>query len=214
MRLALVTQILDWIRPVFASAGYVIVSAATFFETAALIGLIVPGDVVLALGGVYAGEKELKLGWVIACGALFGVLGSTVGFSLGRRYGNRLLRRVPLIRRFEGRLAEAEISIRANAGRTIAIGRFVTGAGGFVPFVAGTSRVPPKTFFVYTVPTICVWATAITLLGYFVGDNVETIDKILRRVGLFGLTLAAIVVGTWWWHRRRGQPPPAPPAEP
>jgi membrane protein DedA with SNARE-associated domain len=111
-------------------------------------------------------------------------------------------------------LAEAEISIRANAGRTIAIGRLVTGAGGFVPFVAGTSRVPPKTFFVYTVPTICVWATAITLLGYFVGDNVETIDKILRRVGLFGLTLAAIVVGTWWWHRRRGQPPPAPPAEP
>lgn len=207
MRLALVTEVLDWIRPFFATFGYVIVAAATFLESAAFIGLIVPGDVVLALAGIYAGSGELAVGGVIACGAIFGILGETTGYLLGRRYGDALVKRAPLVRRSERRVEEALISIRTNAGRTIAFGRFVTGAAGFVPFVAGTSGVPPRTFFAFTVPTICVWATAITLLGFFVGNNVGTIDKILSRAGLVGLSVAVIVVGLWIWrHRRKAEP--------
>ena len=96
MRLALVTQLVDWLRPFFASWGYVIVSVAMFFESAAFTGVLVPGDVILALGGVYAGTGVLALPGVIACGAVFGVLGATAGYLLGRRYGNSILRRDPV----------------------------------------------------------------------------------------------------------------------
>ncbi|MBA3738635.1 MAG: DedA family protein, partial [Actinobacteria bacterium] len=184
MRLALVTQLIDWLRPFFVSFGYVIVSVAMFFESAAFTGIFVPGDVILALGGVYAGSGELALAGVIACGATFGVLGATAGYFLGRRYGDSLLRRAPILRRFEARIDQAQASIAANAGKTIVLGRFVTGAAVFVPFVAGASGVRPRTFFVYSIPTMVVWTSALALLGFFVGNNIETIDRILSGVGL------------------------------
>ena len=207
MRLALVSQLLEWLRPFFETFGYVIVAIAMFFESAAFTGILVPGDVILALGGVYAGQGELSLAGVIACGALSGVLGTSVGYLLGRRYGDALLRRAPLLRRFEDRLTQAQASIAANAGKTIVLGRFVTGAAVFVPFVAGSSGVRPRTFFAYAVPTMMVWAAGLSLLGFFVGNNVGTIDKIISRVGIAGLAVAVLVVGLWIWRHRRAAPP-------
>jgi membrane protein DedA with SNARE-associated domain len=181
----------------------VIVSVAMFFESAAFTGIFVPGDVILAIGGVYAGQGELSLAGVIACGAVFGVLGTSVGYLLGRRYGDGLLRRAPILRRFQDRLTQAQSSIAANAGKTIVLGRFVTGAAVFVPFVAGSSGVRPLKFFAYAVPTMVLWATGLALLGYVVGNNVETIDRIITRIGLGGLALAALLIGFWIWRHRR-----------
>jgi membrane-associated protein len=214
MKLALVTQLLDWLRPFFASFGYVIVSVAMFFESAAFTGVLVPGDVILALGGVYAGRGELALFGVIACGASFGVLGTSTGYLLGRRYGDSVLRRAPILRRFEDRVMQAQASIAANAGKTIVLGRFITGAAVFVPFIAGASGVRPRTFFAYAVPTMFVWVTGLALVGFFVGNNVETIDRVLSRIGLAGLGLGILVVGFWIWRQCRAPRAPAEPADP
>jgi membrane-associated protein len=203
VKLALVTQLLDWLKPFFASFGYVIVSVAMFFESAAFTGVLVPGDVILALGGVYAGRGELALFGVIACGASFGVLGTSTGYLLGRRYGDSVLRRAPILRRFEDRVMQAQSSIAANPGKTIVLGRFVTGAAVFVPFVAGASGIRARTFFAYAVPTMFVWVTGLALVGFFVGNNVETIDRVLSRIGLAGLGLGVLVVGFWIWRQRR-----------
>jgi membrane protein DedA with SNARE-associated domain len=79
----------------------------------------------------------------------------------------------------------------------------VTGAAVFVPFVAGSSGVRPLKFFAYAVPTMVLWATGLAVLGYFVGNNVETIDRIISRIGLGGLAVAALLIGWWIWRHRR-----------
>lgn len=202
MKLGLVTELIDWVRPFFATFGYVIISAATFFESAALTGLVIPGDIILALGGVYAGQGDLAVGGVIACGAVFGLLGECTGFLLGRRYGNDLIRRLPVLRRFQSKIDEAERSIAANAGKAIVVGRFLTGAAGLVPFTAGAAGVRLGRFLAFTIPTIIVWSTAITLVGLFVGNNVDRIDRILSSFGWIGLTVVTLVVGLWLWRHR------------
>ena len=203
MHLALVTELIEWVQPFFGTFGYVIVSTAMFFESAAFTGLLVPGDVILAIGGVYAGQGELALAGVIASGAFFGILGETTGYLLGRRYGDSWLRKAPILGRFQKRIDQAENSIETNAGKTIVVGRFVTGAAGLIPFIAGASRIPPRRFFLYTIPTIVVWSTAVTLLGYFVGNHVETIDRILSSIGWVGLGVVVLLVGLWIWRQRR-----------
>jgi membrane-associated protein len=203
MPFALVTELVEWVEPFFSTFGYLIVSVAMFFESAALTGIVVPGDVILAVGGVYAGQGELQLVGVILAGSVFGLLGETTGYLLGRRYGDGWLRRAPILGRFQDRLTELENGIRANAGKTIVVGRFVTGAAGLIPFIAGSSGVRPRTFFAYTAPTIVLWATGVSLLGFFVGNHVETIDKILSRVGWIGLALVLLFVSLWIWRRRR-----------
>jgi membrane protein DedA with SNARE-associated domain len=151
---------------------------------------------------------------VIACGASFGVLGTSTGYLLGRRYGDSVLRRAPILWRFEDRVMQAQASIAANAGKTIVLGRFITGAAVFVPFVAGASGIRARTFFAYAVPTMLVWVTGLALVGFFVGNNVETIDRVLSRIGLAGLGLGVLVVGFWIWRQRRAPRAPAEPADP
>lgn len=203
MLLALVTELVDWLRPFFETFGYVIVFAGTFLESAAFTSFVVPGDVILALGGVYAGRGDLSLPWAITVGVLAGLLGSTTGYVVGWRYGERVLRRVPILGRFEHRFEEVKKAIADNAGKTIVLGRFVTGAGGFVPFVAGTSHVPPRTFFAYAVPTVAVWATTFLLIGFLVGDNLGTIDRVIKSIGWAGLGIVVLLVGLLIWRRRR-----------
>ena len=70
------------------------------------------------------------------------------------------------------------------------IGRFATGLGSTLPFAAGVSEVEPRTFFAFTLPTVAVWASAIVMLGYFAGDNLATIDRILSTVGWVGVGIA------------------------
>jgi len=173
-----------------------------FLESAAFVGLLVPGDVILAVGGVYASNGTLSLPLVVACGIVFGVLGETTGYVIGKRYGEAALKRLPVLRRFERRLESARASIRRHGGKAIVIGRFATGVAGTVPFVAGASGVETKTFFLYAVPTIAVWAVVVVLVGYVVGNHVHTIDRILSTFGTAMLALAVAGLGAMWAVRR------------
>jgi membrane-associated protein len=204
-QLALVVQIVEWLRPAFETFGYAIVSAGVFLESAALIGLIAPGDIILAVGGAYAAEGTLSLPIVLACAVCFGWLGETTGYLIGRRYGDALVRRAPLLRRFEGRIDRARDALRRNGGKAIVIGRFATGLGSTLPFAAGVSKVEPKTFFAFTLPTVAVWASAIVMIGYLAGGNLDRIDRILSAIGWGGVALIVLALGTVWLLRKRRQ---------
>lgn len=199
---AFVSEVIDWLRPAYTAAGYAIVPAAMFLESALLLGVVVPGDLILAMAGVYASRGELSLPVVIVLAALATTAGEVTGYWLGRRYGRPLIDRVPFADRFGRRIDQASDAIRRNAGKTIVVGRFATGAAGTVPFAAGVARIPFGTFLVYAVPTIAVWATALVLLGSLIGDNVELIDSIVSSFGW--VVLAAIVLaiaGRLIWRR-------------
>jgi membrane protein DedA with SNARE-associated domain len=200
--LALVQDLIDWLRPLFENVGYVVVTVAMFLESAAFTGVVVPGDIILAMGGVYASSGSLSLPFVIVCGVLAALAGQTVGYLLGRHYGRRLLAKLPFLRRFEDRLDRVAKTIERRGGTAIVLGRFATGVAGLVPFVAGTSGVRWRTFLLFAIPTTTAWAVAVVVLGYMVGNNVELIDRILSTVGWVGLAVIASALVAWWAYRR------------
>jgi undecaprenyl-diphosphatase len=204
MLLGIVKQIIRWAGPLFSSAGYLVVGIAVLMERSIFLGLIVPGDVILALGGVYAGRKELSLVAVILVGSFAAITGESIGYLLGRRYGRALIKRLPLVGRLDKRFDDAERYFRKRGGWTVAIGRYATAAGAFVPFVAGMSEMPYATFLAYDVPAIAIWATGITLVGYYFGRNIDTVERIVSRFGFIMLgVLVALVVGQILWKRLR-----------
>ena len=202
--MAIVTEIVDWLRPAFTTAGYAIVPAAMFLESAAFLGVLIPGDVILAVAGVYAGRGEMSVPIVIALGIAGALAGEMTGFLVGRRYGRSAVDHLPFADRIGRKVDRATDSIHANAGKTIVVGRFATGVAGIVPFAAGMADVPTKTFVLYSVPLVAAWATGVVLLGVLVGNNVELIDRILSSVGWAVLaTVAVVIVARWLWQRRR-----------
>jgi membrane-associated protein len=208
--LGLVREIVRWIGPLFETAGYAIVAVAVLAERSILIGLIVPGDVIIALGGVYAARGDLNLVAVMAIAFVAAVCGESTGFWLGRRYGMRLIRRLPLVNRLEDRLVGVQAYFERHGGKTVAIGRYATAAGALVPFVAGMAGMRYARFLMFDVPAVLVWAIGITLVGYFFGRNLDVVETILSRFGWGILALlVAFVVGRVLWTRfRSGGPKP------
>jgi membrane protein DedA with SNARE-associated domain len=196
LRASLVEQLVGWLEPAFIVAGYEIIALAVLLERSIFIGLIIPGDIILALGGVYASEGRLSLPWVIAIGIVAALCGESAGFWLGRRFGVTLIRAIPVVRRLEPRLEDAHAYFEKHGGKTVAIGRYATAAGAFVPFSAGIGKMPFRRFLTFDVPAVALWAVLISSFGYVVGRNLAFIDTTLSRFGylVLALVVAAIVI--------------------
>jgi membrane-associated protein len=202
LALSIAEKIVQWVEPAFAVAGYEIVAIAVLAERSIFIGLIVPGDVILALGGVYASKGKLSLPLVIVIGTLAAITGESIGYWLGHKYGRGLIRHIPLVRRLEGQLEDAERYFKRHGGKTVAIGRYATAAGAFVPFAAGVGRMPYRRFLLFDVPAIAVWAAGITIFGYAFGQHIQLVDTVLSRFGYIALgALAGFILGRFLWKR-------------
>jgi membrane-associated protein len=203
--LGLIREIVQWVGPLFATAGYVIVAVAVLAERSILVGLIVPGDVIIALGGVYAARGDLNVVVVMAIAFVAAVCGESIGFWLGHRYGMRLVRRLPFVNRLERKLEDVQGYFERHGGKTVAIGRYATAAGAMIPFVAGMAGMRYRRFLLFDVPAVLVWAIGITLVGYLFGRNLDVVETILSRFGWGILALlVAFVVGRVAWKRLRG----------
>jgi undecaprenyl-diphosphatase len=176
-------------------------------ERSIFIGLIVPGDLMLALGGVYASEGKLSLVWVIVIGIVAALVGESIGYWLGRRFGVTLIRAIPVVRRLEPRLEDVHAYFRKHGGMTVVIGRYATAAGAFVPFSAGIAKMPYRRFMAFDIPAVAVWATLISGFGYAVGRNLALIDRTLSRFGyvILGLLVVGFVFRVVYKRRRRSR---------
>ena len=205
LALTLVERIVSVIEPYFLAAGYLIIAGGVLMERSVFIGLIIPGDFILALGGVYASQHKMDLAGVIVVGCLAAICGESIGFWLGRKFGVRLVRRVPYVGRWLAEKLEAsEEYFRKHGGKTVALGRYATAAGAFIPFSAGAGRMKYWRFLLFDVPAIIVWAIGITVFGYFFGNHLAFVDKVLSRFGYAVLGLVVVFfLGRWLWKRWR-----------
>src|SRR5205823_13606731 len=69
---------------------YIVVFAATALEASALVGLVVPGEAALLLGGFLAWRGQRSL-WLVMVAAVAGAaVGDSAGYEIGRQLGRRI----------------------------------------------------------------------------------------------------------------------------
>ncbi len=174
---------------------YILVGVMAFLETGAFVGLIAPGETVVIVGGLVAGQGEidivLLIGLVWACA----FAGDTVSFLLGRRLGRAfLVKHGPRVKITEERLRQVENFLHRHGGPTILIGRFLGLVRALAPFVAGASRMPVRTFLPFDVLAAGLWATTFCLLGYIFWRSFDQVVHIAKQGALaFGTTIGVIV---------------------
>ena len=78
------------IPPVWAVAVVFLVPA---LETALILGVMVPGELTVVLGGALAARGRAPLSAILAAAVLGATAGDIVGYFLGRRYGEAIVRR-------------------------------------------------------------------------------------------------------------------------
>lgn len=199
---AFVEELIEWLQPAYDAAGYALVLGAMVLESGLLLGVVVPGDVILAMAGVYVTRGDLSFPVVVALAVLGTTAGEVIGYWLGRRFGRSIIDRLPFSDRLRPKIDKAAEALRRNSGKAIVLGRFATGAGGTLPFAAGVAEIPFGRFLLFAVPTILVWATALVLLGSLVGNHVETLDRIVSTFGWAVLgAIVLVIAGRIVWKR-------------
>jgi len=201
--LSLIERLVHWVQPAFLAAGYFIIAGGVLMERSIFIGLIIPGDVILALGGVYSAQHKMNLAAVIVIGTVAAISGESIGFWLGRRFGIRLVRKFPFAGEWlAGRLRDSRDYFRRHGGTTVAVGRYATAAGAVIRFTAGAAGMSYLRFLAFDIPAIAVWATGISIFGYFFGRNLAFIDKVLSRFGYAVLgVLVLVFAARFAWKR-------------
>jgi membrane-associated protein len=200
-----ITTVIDLFGPLYSGlVGYLVIAGLIFLDRGAFTGLVLPGELILALGGIYAARGDLSLTLVILVGTLAGLLGETVSYWLGRLYGVRIVRHLPLANRFEKHLDEANDYFRRHGGKTVFVGRYVSVVGTFLPFAAGMSDMSFRRFLTFDVAAITLWSVGVTSLGYFLNTHLQLVDQVLSQVGWGLLALVVLFVGgRIIWKRRK-----------
>lgn len=184
----------------------VVVFAVPALESSAFVGFVFPGEIALLLGGVLAERGVVSLVAVLALGFAGAVLGDSVGYVVGRRWGRRILDGTL------GRLVKpdhfdrAERYLAARGGRAVFLGRFTAALRVMVPGAAGMAGMRYATFVAYNVAGAAGWVPLSVLLGYFAGSSWRHVAHIASRVGLgvLGGLLLLCVAGAVWRRARRG----------
>jgi len=193
------------------SWGYAVVFLGAALESAAFLGLLVPGESLVIVSGVLAAAGLFDLPALITVVSAGAVVGDSIGYELGRRLGRPwLLRRGARLGFHRDRIEAVDAFFERHGGKAVLIGRFIGFLRALAPFVAGSSRMPYLRFLAYNVAGAVLWTIACVLLGYFVGAAWPVVEKWVGRTGLV-LGLVVIVVAAWWLRRRsrrrgRGRP--------
>lgn len=214
---AVIERIVEWVTPVFADWGLLLVFLATFLETSAFLGLLVPGETVVILGGILANPTfrgefaeasslEITIQQVIVVAIVGVIAGDQTGYLVGRVGGRRLANRWKRLLRPE-RLAAAEAYYRQHGGKTVFLGRFTPFLRSLGAMVAGMSRMKYWRFTLWDMLGAILWGIGIPMVGYVFGrygtSSIKAIDRALKAPGFALLALLAIGLFFYWRRRKK-----------
>ena len=97
------------------------------------------------------------------------ILGDSVGYWFGAKVGVRLFLRPNSFWFRHKHLEHAKHFYDQYGIRTIVLARFVPVVRTFAPIVAGVVKMPYRTFITYNVIGALLWASGVTLAGYYLG---------------------------------------------
>lgn len=178
-----------------------IIAVISLVESLALVGLLVPGVVLITAAASFAGHEELALLPLLTAAFVGAVIGDGLSFWLGYSQRKTITSRWPL-NRYPGWLAQGQSFFDRYGTLSILIGRFIGPVRPIIPLIGGMMRMSPRTFTLANVASALLWAPAYILPGYLLGhawQNLPGFSSQLRAwlIGLGVLIVLLAVVFSW-----------------
>lgn len=179
-----------------AQGGLMLIALIVFVESGLLVGFFLPGDTLLIAAGVMAAQGALPIQLTIITIIIAAIVGDNVGYTIGKYSGKRLFRKKDGVLFRHEYVEQAQRFYEKHGGKAIIIARFVPIVRTFAPVVAGIGKMPRGKFFFYNVIGAVIWATSVTLLGYWVGSKIPKIGDYLEYA-LFAVIFLSLTPAVW-----------------
>jgi membrane-associated protein len=205
------TALVNAVTSLPAWAAYLVVTALVFSEAAAFVGLVVPGETALLVGGALAGTGRLSLAVLTVLAVAAAIAGDSAGYEVGRLLGPRLTKTRAGRLVGERRWARAEAAMARRGGWAVLFGRWVGVLRALMPAIAGMTGLPYRRFLLFNAAGGTVWAVAVAAAGYLAGASWQRVQAYLGQAawavaGLCGAAIAALLVARRLLRRRAGGP--------
>lgn len=195
-----IDPLLRWISAHPAWAGGVVMLIA-FAESLALVGLFVPGAVLMFGVGALVGSDTLPLWPTLAWAAAGAISGDGISFWLGKHYHQRIRTLWPL-RKHPELLARATDFFYRHGGKSIVLGRFIGPIRPVIPLVAGMLEMPTRRFVPINAMSGLLWAPAYILPGMVFAASLGIAAEVATRLALLlGILLVLLFLVLWLTRR-------------
>ena len=162
-----------------------------------------PSEVVLIPAGYLAYQGEMNIFLIL----LFAVLGSLAGafvnyfiaLYLGRRF---ILRYGKYFFISEATLAKLDAFFQAHGHISTFTGRLVPGIRQLISVPAGIAKMDLAEFTLYTALGAGIWSLVLVLLGYFIGQEQELLQRYLKEITIAVLFVVALIL-VWYYRRNK-----------
>ena len=175
-----------------------VVGLVVLAEDALFVGFVPPGETAAVLGGVAARLGHVPLPAILVTAPAAAIIGDTVGYGIGRHYGDRVLQ-LRILDARRPQLDRAQALLARRGGPVVFLGRWVAFLRAVMPALAGTAGMRYLTFLAFNAAGGIVWGV---LVGYLAGASYARVEKLVGR-GSALVGLAIVLIGLLVWHLRR-----------
>jgi len=186
------SMLLDWmniaINTLRAEPGWLmaLIFLVAFVEAFALVGLVVPGIVLLFGLSVAIGLDPMLFVWAWVSASAGAFIGDSTSFALGRRWQPK---------RYGEVVTRAQALFQRHGGKSIFIGRFIGPVRPVIPMVGGMLGMHWPTFLKFAIPACVLWAPVYLLPGMIFGASLEMAAAMAGRLAV---VMVVVVMGTWF----------------
>ena len=180
---------MDWqtIQPIFHwlsdhpvwSGLFVFLIALT--ESLIIVGLIVPGTVLMFGVGTLVGAGVLDVKLTLLLAFLGAVLGDGISFWIGATYREQIAGFWPFNKNPQI-LTKGKSFFRKHGGKSILFGRFVGPVRPVIPAIAGMMHMPARKFFLLNIVSALGWAPFYLIPGILFGTSIGLASAIGTRL--------------------------------
>jgi membrane protein DedA with SNARE-associated domain len=167
----LFTELTDWLADFSGNWWFLLIIFAVAYLDSVIP--IVPGETMVIIGGVAAGQGEQSLLLVIAAGASGAFLGDNTAYFIGAKLSRFIERQAAKREKWQARLDWAAQQIRLRGGMLLITARFIPGGRSVLTISSGITHQPRAWFMGWTALAAVIWATYAAGLGYFGGKAFE-----------------------------------------
>ncbi len=192
-------ELLSWVN---ANPGWgiLIVFLVAFFESLVLIGIVLPGIMILFGVGTLIGLGVMDVLPVWLAGSSGAFLGDTLSFALGYRNREHLLDMWPFSR-YPGMMERGIRFFQTHGVKSVVAGRFIGPLRPIIPAVVGIMRMSPSKFIVVDLAACIAWAPAFLIPGLLFGASLEVASEYTGRLAMV-LVIALFALWLPWWLLR------------
>ena len=166
----------------------------------------IPSELIMIPAGYLAHQGELSGTLSVIVGTAGSLTGALINYIVSRRYGRSFLwnhgKKILVSRR---KLAQMDYFFRKYGEVTTFLGRLIPIARHYISIPAGLAKMRLWRFMLFTALGAFVWMSVLTALGYFIGNNMQTIKQYTHIFGYAAIVAALIVVIYYSYSKKRAK---------